>query len=398
MDAPRSLIDVALELPVVPSFSRIGFAVRRRLFDWPDAESWSMTGRTVVITGATSGLGRQAAGSFARMGASLVLVGRDRGPPGADAGRAARRGRRGGRTGGRRHVEPRRRSGRPRTRSSPWRRGSTSSSTTPGRCTRRGSSRPDGIEMSLATMVVGPFVLLGRLWPRLAASPDGRVVAVTSGGMYAQRLPLDDLQFELGEYQGARAYARAKRAQVALVREWARRLRERGVVVNAMHPGWADTPGLEASLPGFRSLVGGLLRSPAEGADTIVWLAAAPEARAVTGRLFLDRRVRPFDRVPSTRLSAADRRDLWDQVVALSGRAGSAGVAVAEPAASPITTASRIAWRASAGSPRGPGRPIRTAGSGRPPAMPPSASASGPAGSRRTCGPRPCASGRTTTA
>ena len=83
---------------------------------------------------------------------------------------------------------------------------------------------PDGIEMSLATMVVGPFVLLGRLWPRLAASPDARIVAVTSGGMYAQRLPLDDLQFELGEYQGARAYARAKRAQVALVREWARRL------------------------------------------------------------------------------------------------------------------------------------------------------------------------------
>ena len=86
-----------------------------------------------------------------------------------------------------------------------------------------------------------------------------------------------------------------------------------------MHPGWADTPGLEASLPGFRSTMGRLLRSPAEGADTIVWLAAAPQAGAVTGGLFLDRRVRPFDRIPATRLSAEDRRDLWDQVVALSG-------------------------------------------------------------------------------
>ena len=130
---------------------------------------------------------------------------------------------------------------------------------------------------------------------------------------------LDDLQYERGAYQGARAYARAKRAQVALVREWARRLRDRRVIANAMHPGWADTPGLEASLPGFRSALGGLLRSPAEGADTIVWLAAAPEADVVTGRLFLDRRVRPFDRVPATRLSADERRDLWDQVVALSG-------------------------------------------------------------------------------
>jgi dehydrogenase/reductase SDR family protein 12 len=65
--------------------------------------------------------------------------------------------------------------------------------------------------------------------------------------------------------------------------------------------------------------MGGLLRAPAEGADTIVWLAAAPEARATSGRLFLDRRVRPFDRVPATRLSVADRRQLWDRVVALTG-------------------------------------------------------------------------------
>ena len=91
------------------------------------------------------------------------------------------------------------------------------------------------------------------------------------------------------------------------MREWARRLRGRGVAVNAMHPGWADTPGLAASLPGFHQLIGGWLRSAAEGVDTILWLAAAPDARDTTGRLFLDRRERPFDRIPSTRLTAADR-------------------------------------------------------------------------------------------
>ena len=86
-----------------------------------------------------------------------------------------------------------------------------------------------------------------------------------------------------------------------------------------MHPGWTDTPGLEASLPGFAQLVGRYLRTPTEGSDTMVWLASAAEAGRVTGRLFLDRRPRPFDRVPSTRLSAEARRDLWDRVEAMTG-------------------------------------------------------------------------------
>ena len=136
--------------------------------------------------------------------------------------------------------------------------------------------------------------------------------------MYTQSLPLDDLGYERGDYNGALAYARAKRAQVALVREWARRLRGAGVVANAMHPGWADTPGLEASLPGFAKVVGSQLRSAAEGVDTMLWLAAAPDARSSTGRLFLDRRARPFDRVPGTRLSATARATLWDSVVQLT--------------------------------------------------------------------------------
>ena len=88
-----------------------------------------------------------------------------------------------------------------------------------------------------------------------------------------------------------------------------------------MHPGWANTPGLEASLPGFAGLVGGQLRTAAEGVDTVLWLAAAPEARASSGRLFLDRRERPFDRIPSTRLTAAERARLWEIVVEMTGEA-----------------------------------------------------------------------------
>jgi hypothetical protein len=137
--------------------------------------------------------------------------------------------------------------------------------------------------------------------------------------MYTQKLDLDDLQSTVVPFSGPRAYARAKRAQVALVREWARRLRGTGVTINAMHPGWADTPGLAETLPGFYRAMRPVLRSPAEGVDTIAWLAADPAGAATSGSLYLDRRPRPFDRVPGTRLSAGDRRRLWDMIVALSG-------------------------------------------------------------------------------
>ena len=319
MPDPLALVDDLLEILVVPSFTRAGFAIRRRLFAWAAAESSSMVGRSVVITGPTSGLGREAAGSFARMGARVVLVGRDAGrlertaaelqgetpdaPIGtivADMSSLASV----------RAVADRILGGEPRI---------DVIVDNAGAMFAERQVTPEGFERTFATMVLGPFVLIARLLPRLAESPDARIVAVTSGGMYTQALPLDDLGFELGTYDGPRAYARAKRAQVALIREWARRLGDRGIAANAMHPGWADTPGLEASLPGFRDLVGGLLRTPAEGADTTVWLAAADEGRTMTGRVFLDRRPRPFDRLPTTRLSVADRQELWDLVLTLTG-------------------------------------------------------------------------------
>ncbi len=123
----------------------------------------------------------------------------------------------------------------------------------------------DGIEATLATMVVGPFALVAGLLPLLEATPGARVIAVTSGGQYAQRLHLDDLQSASEPWDGTRAYARAKRAQVSLIREWARRVARRDVSFVAMHPGWADTPGLAAALPGFHRVMGPLLRTPARG-------------------------------------------------------------------------------------------------------------------------------------
>lgn len=316
----RQLVDDGLEITVVGSFSRLGFAVRRRLFTWQQPRAGALEGRTALVTGPTSGLGRATAEALAGLGARVILVGRDRerlagvsrelaGPHGdldrfptvvADMSSLASV-----------HAAV-----------------STIAASearldilidNAGAIYPERRITADGLEATFATMVVGPFLLIAGLRAMLEESGDGRVVSVVSGGMYGQALPLDDLRFERGEYNGTLAYARAKRASTALAREWARRLRGRPVRVNAMHPGWVDTPGLAASLPGFHGLMGPLLRSPEEGIDTITWLASERAAGVPGGSLYLDRRERPFDRLPSTRLTAAERRWLWEQVVRLAG-------------------------------------------------------------------------------
>lgn len=316
---PRLLLDDALEATVVASFTSLGIRIRRKVFGWADPPDGALGGRTVLITGPTSGLGRAAADELAALGARLVLVGRSEERLG-DV-RAALVGRHGedrfpiviadmGSIGSVRDAVAEVLEREARLDVLIDNAGAIFAERTDG---------PDGIESTLATLVVGPFVMVGGLLPLLRRTEQARVIAVTSGGQYAQRLDLEDLQFRSGTYDGTRAYARAKRAQVALAREWARRLRPSGIRVNAMHPGWADTPGLAEALPAFQKLMQPILRSPTEGIDTLVWLAAAAGAGLPDGRLYHDRRPRPFDRVPATRLSADDRRRLWDAVVELSG-------------------------------------------------------------------------------
>jgi dehydrogenase/reductase SDR family protein 12 len=177
---------------------------------------------------------------------------------------------------------------------------------------------PDGIEMTFATNVLGPFLLTNLLTPLLKKSAPARIVNVSSGGMYTQRIHVEDLQSARGEFDGATAYARTKRAQVILTEQWAQRLAGSGVVVHAMHPGWADTPGLESS-PRFYGATKWLLRTPQEGADTIVWLGAAPEPARCSGGFWHDRRERPTHRVPWTKDSPEDRARLWAECERLSG-------------------------------------------------------------------------------
>jgi dehydrogenase/reductase SDR family protein 12 len=315
----RIVIDDAAEALIVPSFTNLGYHLRRRLYGWEPADRLPMRGRVVAITGATSGLGEVAATSFARMGARVLLLARN--PAKAEATRARIAAATGSHDlgvyvvdmsslGSVRDVVGAITAAEPAL--------DVLVNNAGALLTERAAS-VDGIEMTFATMVLGPFVLTNGLAPLLRASDDGRILTVTSGGQYAQPLHLDDLQMRDEPYRGSVAYARAKRAQIVLTRIWASRLRGTSVVAHAMHPGWADTPGIEASLPRFHTLVGPFLRTPAEGADTLLWLAAAPEATASTGLLWLDRRPRAFDRLRRTRVDRKQAAALWRACEDLTG-------------------------------------------------------------------------------
>ena len=241
---PRAWVDAFLELTVVGSFTNVGYAVRRRLFEWAPPPPDALAGKTVLITGPTSGLGRAAAAELAGLGARLVLVSRSRDK--LDALSAELRERHGA---DRFPVVVADMQSLESVRDAVRRILDTEPSLdvivdNAGAIYPERTVGPDGIEATLATLVVGPFVLISGLMPLLRRSADPRVIAVTSGGQYTRSLDLDDLQSSHGEFSGALAYARSKRAQVGLVREWDRRLTGSGVTINAMHPGWADTPGL----------------------------------------------------------------------------------------------------------------------------------------------------------
>lgn len=309
-----SLIDTAMDLSVVGGYTNVGYRIRSR--------GWSalprMEGRVVLITGASSGLGLAAADGFARLGAEVWLAVRNR-----ERGEAARARILDhlsesdvhlglcdlGRLGSVRAFAERFADEAPRL---------DVLVNNAGVLTRERELSADGIELTLATNVIGPFLLTQLLVPILERSAPSRIVNVSSGGMYTQKLRADDLQSEQGDFDGPAVYARTKRAEVVLTEMWAERLAGTGVTVHAMHPGWADTAGVRSSLPRFYRVTRPLLRSPDQGADTIVWLGAAPEPADSSGGFWHDRRRRPTHLLPGTSETEAERRRLWAECVALS--------------------------------------------------------------------------------
>jgi NAD(P)-dependent dehydrogenase (short-subunit alcohol dehydrogenase family) len=241
-----SLLDTILDRTVIAGNTRVGYRMRRGM--WSTGEMQSMDGKVVLLTGATSGLGLAAAEGFARLGATIWLPVRSeqrgeracaqivaRSPDSdvrvglcdlSDLESVRRFAKRLGGETGRLDVLV----------------------NNAGTLTSERTLSVDGIELTFATNVLGPFLLTNLLLPLLEKSAPARIINVSSGGMYTQRIHLADLQMVHEKFDGPTAYARTKRAQVILTELWAERLRDTSVVVHAMHPGWADTPALESTL------------------------------------------------------------------------------------------------------------------------------------------------------
>ncbi len=313
----NSLLDSTLDRTVIGGYTSLGYRIRSR--GWTASELPSLGGRVVMVTGATSGLGLAAAEGFARLGATVWLAVRSEAR--GERARAAVVARSGNHDvhvglGDLSDLQSVRRFAERFT--AQVERLDVLVNNAGVLPARREISR-DGFELTFATNVLGPFLLTNLLLPLLERSAPARIVNVSSGGMYTQRIRVDDLQSERGEFDGTTAYARAKRAQVILTEMWAKRLQRRGVVVHSMHPGWADTPGVASSLPRFYKLSRPLLRTPQQGADTIVWLAAADEPGHCTGLFWHDRQPRPTHLLPWTRETQPEREQLWAQCAQLSG-------------------------------------------------------------------------------
>jgi dehydrogenase/reductase SDR family member 12 len=308
---PASAIDTMLDRTIALGYGDIGLQVRRHLPGWPP-DPPRMEGKLVVVTGAASGIGLAACRGFAQLGASVRAVARDElraqdavrqireAVPAADVQGwgcdvASLRELRSlaERLGAEGHVDVL----------------VNNAGTMPDQRQRS----PDGHELMFATHVLAPFALTRWLTEVLARSAPSRIINVSSGGMYGQRLPAEDFQSDAARYSPKKLYARTKREQVVITEMWAEELAPRGVVVHAMHPGWVDTKGVREWLPVFRALTGSIIRTPEEGADTIVWLGGAPEALRTTGRFWHDRRSRPTHYLLAAGDDAPeDRRRLWD--------------------------------------------------------------------------------------
>jgi len=309
-------IDAAMELTIVPSFSRVGFAVRSRLEGWEPVEELPGTGRRVLVTGANSGLGYATARALLRAGAQVLVSVRSEDKAADTRHRLAADL---GHDPGQRLetdlldlgdlAEVRAFAARRLAEDAPL----DAVVHNAGALFAERALTGDGLERTYQIHVVAPFLLTSLLLPTLARSAPSRVVTVTSGGMYSEKLVTARVDSP-GGYRGTVAYARAKRAQVVLTREWARRFAATGVSFHVAHPGWALTPGVETSLPGFRRLTGPILRDPDEGADTIVYLALSDDLGGEDGRLWHDRRPRSEHKVPWTIAEPGEAGELWSRV------------------------------------------------------------------------------------
>jgi retinol dehydrogenase-14 len=277
-----------------------------------------VTGKIVLITGANSGIGFEAAVRIARMGAHIVMVARNRQK--AETAIVSARERSGSdkfslmlcdmsSMSGVRRLAAEVLATRPRLDVLVNNAGSVNDAR---------HITGEGLEQTFAANYVGHFLLTQLLLPLLKASAPSRIVNVSSVAHWQGTLDFDNLQFEKGGFSIMKAYGRSKLAQIVFTHELARRLAGTGVTVNSLHPGavatriWSHAPWFTRPVLAVAQL---FMLTPEQGAERIVYLAISPEVEGETGGYYdKNKRVEPSALARDEAIAAR----LWEESVRLT--------------------------------------------------------------------------------
>ena len=276
-----------------------------------------MGGKVALVTGGTSGIGKATATALSAMGADVVITGRnrERGEGGAAENRAQ--------TGGRVDLALADLSSQAEVRSlaEEFRRRYDRLDVLVNNAGLVQSERTetvDGLETTFATNHLAPFLLTNLLRDMLEESAPSRVVTVSSEAERWGNIDFDDLQSEK-KYRGFPVYGMTKLANILFTYELAERLKGTGVTATCMHPGAVNTRfGTNNTGPMtvlFR-LFKPFMRTPEQGADTVIWLASSPDVEGVSGRYYSDRKPIEPKRIAN---DPSARRRLWEESERLTG-------------------------------------------------------------------------------
>ena len=267
------MIDKLLDASLFWSFDHSGFVRHAKAFD----ETYQFpSGAKALITGGTSGIGAATALELANFGVDVTVTGRDQKKAISFTKNHS----------GLKFLE---------LELSDWDRIGEAALNVDaldylvlnaGGMPERFETNAQGVELQFASQLFGHYILSKKLQGLGKLKPKCRIVWVTSGGMYLKALDLSTIFTNEG-YDKVSTYANVKRAQVTLLPFFKNEFPEQ--VVTAMHPGWAQTPGVKESIPVFNRLMKGRLRTPLEGADTILWLLGTKK-HISSGGLYFDRR------------------------------------------------------------------------------------------------------------
>jgi retinol dehydrogenase 14 len=283
-----------------------------------DKSNGGMGGKTVLITGGTSGIGKATAVALAAMGANVVIVGRnqERGEAAVEEIKAQSHNESVELMLADLSVQAEVRGLAEEFQERHDRIDVLANNA--GLVQSKRTETLDGIETTLATNHLAPFLLTNLLIERLEQSAPSRVITVSSEAQSWGTMDFEDMQSRR-KYRGFPIYGMTKLANIMFTYELAERLNGTGVAVNCLHPGSVGTnfgqnnKGIMALF--FRTFKP-FMRSPEQGADTLVWLASSPEVDGVSGKYFSDRKEIEAKKVAYDRVA---RRRLWEISEELTG-------------------------------------------------------------------------------